>query len=298
MDKVENIGLIGYGVIGKAIAKELMKSYYHVFVYDNSESEMILAKKQGCFTCASPQDVSLKTKIILLSLPSSKAILDVVGNEIHGILKSASPGTIIVDTSTVDPETSKINASKCSLKDISYTDSPILGRPEFVGNWTLVVGETSIINNNLKSILLTFASKIVDAGAIGNGNIIKILNNLMFGAINSITCEVLSLCKDQSVDLNLFFDTISKSGAATTSKLFLELGPKIINDDFSTVFSINNLKKDIQLGLDLSKESKSKLTISENVKKLTDLSISNGFGDEDTSAIFKIYQQINDKNSS
>ena len=45
MDKVENIGLIGYGVIGKAIAKELMKSYYHVFVYDNSESEMILAKK-------------------------------------------------------------------------------------------------------------------------------------------------------------------------------------------------------------------------------------------------------------
>ena len=120
----------------------------------------------------------------------------------------------------------------------------------------------------------------------------------MFGAINSITCEVLSLCKDQSVDLNLFFDTISKSGAATTSKLFLELGPKIINDDFSTVFSINNLKKDIQLGLDLSKESKSKLTISENVKKLTDLSISNGFGDEDTSAIFKIYQQINNKNSS
>ena len=65
MDKVENIGLIGYGVIGKAIAKELMKSYYHVFVYDNSESEMILAKKQGCFTCISPQDVSLKTKITL-----------------------------------------------------------------------------------------------------------------------------------------------------------------------------------------------------------------------------------------
>ena len=59
-----------------------------------------------------------------------------------------------------------------------------------------------------------------------------------------------------------------------------------------------NLKKDIQLGIDLSKESKSKLTISENVKKLTDLSISSGFGDEDTSAIFKIYQQINDKNSS
>ena len=60
--------------------------------------------------------------------------------------------------------------------------------------------------------------------------------------------------------------------------------------DFSTVFSINNLNKDIQLGLDLSKESKSKLTISENVKKLTDLSISNGLGDEDTAAIFKIYQ--------
>ena len=59
MDNMENIGLIGYGVIGKAIAKSLMKSNYHVFVYDNSESEMILAKKQGCFTCVSPKDLSL-----------------------------------------------------------------------------------------------------------------------------------------------------------------------------------------------------------------------------------------------
>ena len=297
MNKMENIGLIGYGVMGKAIAKKLMNSNYQVFVYDKNESELTIAKKKGCFTCSSPQDVSLKTKIILLSLPNPEIVLDVVGNENHGILNSASPGTIIVDTSTVDPETSKKNYSKSSLKKVEYTDSPILGRPEFVGNWTLVIGRNSIINNNLKNVLLTFASKIVDAGAIGNGNILKILNNLMFGAINSITCEVLSLCKDQSVDLNLFFDTVSKSGAATTSKLFLELGPKIINNDFSTIFSINNLKKDIQLGLDLSKKSKSKLTISENVKKLTDLSISNGFGDEDTSAIFKIYQQMNDKNS-
>ncbi len=292
---MENVGLIGYGVMGKAIAKKLMNSNYQVFVYDKNKSEIELAKKQGVFICSSPQDVSLKTKIILLSLPNPKIVLDVVGNETHGILKSASSGTIIVDTSTVDPQTSKINYSKSSLKKVEYTDSPILGRPEFVGNWTLVIGRNSIINNNLKNILLTFASNIVDAGAIGNGNILKILNNLMFGAINSITCEVLSLCKDQSIDLNLFFDTISKSGAATTSKLFLELGPKIIKNDFSTVFSINNLNKDIQLGLDLSKESKSKITISENVKKLTNLSISYGFGDEDTSAIFKIYQQMNDK---
>ena len=292
---MDNVGLIGYGVMGKAIAKKLINSNYQVFVYDKNKAEIELAKKQGVFICSSPQDVSLKTKIILLSLPNPEIVLDVVGNENHGILKSASSGTIIVDTSTVDPQTSKINYSKSSLKKVEYTDSPILGRPEFVGNWTLVIGRNSIINNNLKNILLTFASNIVDAGAIGNGNILKILNNLMFGAINSITCEVLSLCKDQSIDLNLFFDTISKSGAATTSKLFLELGPKIIKNDFSTVFSINNLNKDIQLGLDLSKESKSKITISENVKKLTDLSISNGFGDEDTSAIFKIYQQMNDK---
>ena len=47
MDKVENIGLIGYGVIGKAIAKELMKSYYHVFVYDNSESEITIGPKSS-----------------------------------------------------------------------------------------------------------------------------------------------------------------------------------------------------------------------------------------------------------
>ena len=71
---MDNVGLIGYGVMGKAIAKKLINSNYQVFVYDKNKSEIELAKKQGVFICSSPQDVSLKTKIILLSLPNPEIV--------------------------------------------------------------------------------------------------------------------------------------------------------------------------------------------------------------------------------
>ena len=93
-----------------------------------------------------------------------------------------------------------------------------------------VVGDAARVKVYRRS--QSFAANIIPVGSLGTGNTIKLLNNLMIGAINSITCEVFSLCKRQSIDPNLFFETISKSGAATVSKLFNEIAPKIIENDF------------------------------------------------------------------
>ena len=204
----------------------------------------------------------------------------------------ASKGSIIIDTSTVDAETTITNAKEAYAFGISYLDSPILGRPSAVGNWTLPIGGDIESIESVRHVLETFASNIISVGALGTGNTIKLLNNLMFGAINSITCEVFSLCKRQSVDPKLFFDTISKSGAATVSKLFNELAPKIIDNDFSPVFSINNLHKDVGLGMDMAMKSGIRLNISESGQQLNDLARREGFGDEDTSAIIKVLDKI------
>jgi 3-hydroxyisobutyrate dehydrogenase-like beta-hydroxyacid dehydrogenase len=286
--KMEKIGIVGFGVMGKVIANNLHKSGFGVLVYDINDDAIILAQKLGYTTYSSPKEIALNAKIIVLSLPNPKIVSDVVYSDKFSLLSAASKGSIIIDTSTVDAETTITNAKEAYAFGISYLDSPILGRPSAVGNWTLPIGGDIESIESVRHVLETFASNIISVGALGTGNTIKLLNNLMFGAINSITCEVFSLCKRQSVDPKLFFDTISKSGAATVSKLFNELAPKIIDNDFSPVFSINNLHKDVGLGMDMAMKSGIRLNISESGQQLNDLARREGFGDEDTSAIIKV----------
>ena len=285
---MEKIGVIGFGVMGKAIANCLDRSGYEVLVYDKSNSEASNAQKIGYSPCPSPGEIALKSKIIILSLPSPGIVLDVVSNDKNSILSTASKGSIIIDTSTVDAETSQINGIKAKALGVSYLDSPVLGRPSAVGKWTLPIGGDKKTIESVRHVLESFAANIIPVGSLGTGNTIKLLNNLMIGAINSITCEVFSLCKRQSIDPNLFFETISKSGAATVSKLFNEIAPKIIENDFSPVFSINNLHKDVGLGIEMAMKSEMRLKISESVQELNEIAISEGFGNEDTSAIIKL----------
>ena len=249
-----------------------------------------MQKKNGYTTFVTPKEIALNSKKIILSLPTPEIVLDVVSFNESSLLSSASKGSVIIDTSTVDADTTIKNAKNSLNCGIDYLDCPILGRPSAIGNWTLPIGGNIEVIESVRNELETFASNIIPVGPSGSGNTIKLLNNLMFGAINSITCEVFSLCKSQSIDPRLFFETISKSGAATVSKLFNELAPKIIDEDFSTVFSINNLHKDVKLGIEMANKSGVKLNISESGQNLNELAINLNLGEEDTSAIVKILE--------
>ena len=101
-----------------------------------------------------------------------------------------------------------------------------------------------------------------------------------------------ALCKHLNMDPDLFFDTISKSRAGTVSNLFRELGPKIVRDEFSPNFSVNNLNKDIQLGLDLAANAGARLPITENNQAFNALGKDTELGNKDTSVLVKIFEKL------
>ena len=284
----ENVGLIGYGIMGNVIAKKLLLKGYNVLVHDKNPEAISNAKVSGCIVLSTPKEIAKQAKVVLLSLPHPHNVVNVVRNGPDCLLAGASEGAVLVDTSTVDSETSQANAEAAKKRGVGYLDCPVLGRPSAAGNWTFPIGGDVEWIEVARPVLEAFAAKIIHVGPSGHGNNIKILNNLMFGAINSITCEVFSLCKNLGMEPRLLFETISSSGAATVSKLFNELAPKIIGNDYSPVFSIDNLHKDVALGIAMGLKSGMKLEISESGQKLNNLARTAGFGKEDTSAIFKI----------
>ncbi|MFA1545977.1 NAD-binding protein [Actinomadura chokoriensis] len=136
------------------------------------------------------------------------------------------------------------------------------------------------------------AAAVVRIGEVGAGSVVKLLNNLMFGAINAVTAEALAICRAAGVDPEVFARTVADSGAATVSNLFRELAPKIVQGDHAPTFALALLEKDNRLALALARESGSPAFIATAVDQLNRLALFRGLGAEDTGAVHRLYAEL------
>lgn len=285
------IGLVGVGIMGSGIARRLIEHGYEVVAFDKSGDAMSGARQMGCTTAATPAEVASRAWVVLISLPKPEHVVDVVRGGDDSLLAGAREGAVIVDVSTVDPATSRDNAKAAVEKGVGYLDCPILGRPAAAGHWTLPSGGEAEHLALVTPVLETFADRIVHVGPSGQGNMLKLLNNLMFGAINAITCEVFALGERLGMDSQFMFDTIVDSGAGTVSNLFRDIGPKIAGREFSANFSIDNMAKDVGLGIAMAGEVGMTLEVSESGQRANCKAQEAGLGSEDTSAVVKVFEQ-------
>ena len=288
-----NVGIIGVGTMGSKMAGKLINAGYAVFARDIDEAAEERARKLGAKVVNSPKEVAEYTEIILLSLPMPSDVKEVVLGE-DGILTNPKNNRTIVDLSTVEPFSTQHNAEQAKKVGVSYIDAPVLGRPQKCGNWTLPVGGDKKDLEKVRKVLEILAAKIIYVGPSGYGNIVKLLNNMMLGAINSVTAEILAICTKLGMSPKVLYETIADSGAASVSNLFKELGPKILNRDFEPLFSIDLLHKDVMLGIQMAKQVGVPLFASEANQRLNEMARLMGFGKEDTASIVKVYEKLLD----
>ena len=286
-----NVGTIGIGTMGSRMVESLIKAGYTVFARDIDEKAGKRARELGAKVVNSPGEIAEYADIILLSLPMPSDVKEVVLGE-DGILTNPRKDCTIVDLSTVDPFSTQRNAEKAKEKGVGYIDAPVLGRPQKCGNWTLPVGGDKRDLEKARKVLEVLASNIIYVGPSGCGNIVKLLNNMMFGAINSITAEILAICTKLGMSPKVLYETIANSGAASVSNLFKELGPKILNRDFEPLFAIDLLHKDVSLGIKMAKQAGVPLFVSQANQLLNEMAKLKGFGKEDTASVIKVYEDL------
>ena len=235
----ERIGLIGAGIMGAAMASRFLAAGHRVTVFDTDADARQRAHQLGCDVANSPAAVGHAAGMILMSLPRAEHVTSAVRGP-EGLLRTATAGSLIVDTSTVDPGTTRANSVAAAAIGVGYLDAPVLGRPRGIGAWTLPVGGEEADLRRAEPVLRVIAARVVHVGPSGQGNTLKLLNNLMFGAINAATCKTFALA-DRLVWTDKPSSTRSQEWRRDGEQPLPQLGPKIITGDFEPQFGVDYL---------------------------------------------------------
>jgi 3-hydroxyisobutyrate dehydrogenase-like beta-hydroxyacid dehydrogenase len=225
--------------------------------------------------------------VCVLSLPGPEEVAEATTGD-RGVLAADPLPAVVVDTSTVDPATSRAAASRARELGVGYLDAPVLGRPDRCGNWVLPVGGAEAAVEHARTTLEVLARDVVHVGPPGSGNVVKLLNNLMFAAINAVTAECLANAQRVGVDPGVFVRTVADSGAASVSNLFREIGPKIVDADYSPAFTLTLLHKDVLLAERMIRDAGGRPVLAPVLGELGARGLEAGLGHLDTSALTEV----------
>lgn len=284
---MKKIALLGAGVMGFLAASKLLEKGFPLTVYDPFPAAQDRARDAGATIGETPAAAAAGADVVVMFLPGPVQIRECVAGE-DGVLSTLGQGSIVVDHSTSDPGTTKAMAALAQDKGIDYLDAPVLGRPSAIGKWALPIGGDSAALEKCREVLESYAGNLMPVGDSGQGHAIKLLNQLMFGAINAMTAEMMAIADKLGIAPKLLYDTITSSRAGTVSNLFVELGQRIAADDYDNPsFSVNLLIKDVALATDMAKAENAPPVLGRTINYLNELARAQGLGGKDTSIMWK-----------
>ncbi len=284
---MKTVGIVGTGVMGRAVAATFLEHGLAVHGYDAFAPCVAKAAELGVTMHKSLEALARASGCIILFLPGPAEIAACVLGS-GGLLEAAAPGTVIVDMCTSAPENTRAMAEAAREWDVAYLDAPVLGRPASVGKWALPVGGDAEACARVEPLLRLIAAHVVHMGDSGAGHKVKLLNQMMFGAINAMTAEMMAVAEKVGVAPGRLYDVITASQAGTVSNLFRELGRRVSDERYDDpTFTVALLAKDVHLGVEMAEGAGAPPLLGRAVDFLNRTSCAQGFGGEDTSVMWK-----------
>ncbi len=288
------IGFIGVGIMGTGMVSNLCKTGFSVkFVAQNDErsrANASIVKERGAVEVESYTILATESDVIMLSLPDSKIVEHVLLSD-QGIGPHLREGQVVVDFSTSHPSSTRKLAETLKSRGIDLIDAPLTGSKNeaAAGTLNVICGGPEKTFESINPALNAIASNIFYVGPAGTGHAIKLINNYL-GQFNlAAICEMLVFAQTYGVDLNKMFEVISVSGGNSTS--FQGYMPKLMTRDFTINFHQKFVLKDIRYMIDLARETGVPTTLGDNLLALHEQAFANGYGEEDTTAILKFFEE-------
>ncbi|HMB48907.1 MAG TPA: NAD(P)-dependent oxidoreductase [Afifellaceae bacterium] len=281
-------GVIGMGIMGKAYARHLCEAGIEVAGFDVDSAALEALEGWGGKTCGSPAEVAAAADVLLLALPSLKALEDVVSGP-EGITGALKRGTVVCEMSTLPVDAKERAAEAVAAAGGTMLDCPVSGTGAQAAVRDLVIytsgDETAM--EVARPVLETLGREIRHVGSFGAGMKMKYVANLLVTIHNLAAAEALLMAERSGLDLQMAFDALS-SGAGT-SRMFEVRGPMMIADEYEPATMKHDVYvKDLQLIMDHAREIRSPTPLMAAALPFYYAALAEGRDKEDTASLFAV----------
>jgi len=285
------IGIVGLGRMGGNMAQRLIDAGYTVVGTDVSEEAIDRFKERGGQPLETPAAVASTADLLITSLPSPEIVREVyLGAD--GISEGATPELIVLEMSTIDPDTI-LEVDEQRDDECHLLGAPISGGPESCreGSLTAMVGgeEHVFQRDEVQNLLEALTNRAYYAGDIEAGHTLKLINNVMSMGNLLLAVEAVSLGRARGVEGEVLYEVLSNAGGA--SNQFRKRMPRVLNREFEPGFTIDLTTKDIGLALDTADSVSYPMFITSDIYNLFLKAQNRGLGNEDMSAIVKLFEE-------
>jgi 3-hydroxyisobutyrate dehydrogenase len=289
MDK--RIGFIGLGIMGKPMARNLLKAGYALTVYTRRRSVVEALIADGAAGAHSPQEVAERADVVITMVTDTPDVQQVIlGN--NGVLVGLRAGGIIIDMSTISPSATREIAAAVQAQGGQFLDAPVSGGEggAIAGTLSIMVGGAPETFSACLPIFQALGRNIIHVGETGAGQLTKLCNQIAVAVTNLAMSEALIFAAKAGIDLQKMHQAIS--GGAAGSWQLTNLAPRIFHRDFAPGFMVKLQQKDLRLVLQEADRLQLALPATSVVHTLFNALETMAAGDEGTQALVKVLERL------
>ena len=287
-----NVGFIGLGKMGRPMSLNILKKGFPLTVSNRSRRVVEDVAGQGARAAGGPAEVAEHAEVICLCLPVPATVEEVVLGD-GGVIERIKPGSVVVDFSTIGPGTCRAVASRLKEKDCWYVDAPVSGGTTGAeaGTLTIMTGGERAQYDRVLPVLQAVGKKIVYAGPVGAGAVVKLMNQLLVGINLAGAAEAMVVGTKAGVDPTLLYETIASAtgNSFTLQRCVPEL---ILKGKFDAMFSVDLLHKDLALGVEVGKDTRVRMLLGALAVQVFEEAREAGFGAEDIAAVIRPLEML------
>ena len=286
------VGIIGTGMLGEAVGLHLLNSNHTVTVFNRTKDKTEKLVDAGATLAESPKEVAENSDLVITVVRDADAVSEVAFGE-NGIISGKHDDMVVADMSTINPNSAKEISQKFETSSVEFLEIPVMGGPNVAidGKLVMMISGKKEIFGKFKEIFDTIAHQTYFLGDTGTAHSIKLAMNLQIAMLALSLSEGITLTRKAGFDPEIFLEILN----STYFKTGMSEGKayKMIQDNFTPTFTLENLKKDLDTINDAAKSFGANLPMTERADEVYQNAIEAGFSDIDYTGVLAYLKKIN-----
>jgi 3-hydroxyisobutyrate dehydrogenase-like beta-hydroxyacid dehydrogenase len=290
----QKIGFLGLGIMGGAMAANILRAGYPLMVYNRTPEKSEALAQMGAGVASDPRHLAQATEVIIAMVTGPEALNQLLWGP-QGAAGAFNEKKVFINMSSVPPRFTREMAAQLAPTGVTFVDAPVSGtkKPAEEGTLVILAGGKEEAITGLEPVFLAMGKKVIYCGPVGQGSMMKMFINLLLGIMMAGFAECLNFGRLGGLDLEAMLDTVFSG--AMNSPMFQVKAPNLRDKNYPAAFPLKHLAKDAKFVVDTAFDTGAPVPLGQMLLHLYRLGAAQGWGDEDISAIARVMEHLSGK---